>query len=77
MEINITIGGRSSGKSEYGQSGRGRPVKVLPRDHEFKMRMNAEEKALLDYLSEETNMSKTDVVIHALRFYKTLRFDKR
>lgn len=74
MEINITIGGRGSGKSGYG---RGRPVKVLPRNHEFKMRMNAEEKALLDYLSEETNMSKTDVVIHALRFYKTLRFDKR
>lgn len=55
---------------------RGRPVKGTSKKYRLEIRMGAEDKDILDELAIATGMSRSKIVLAALRLYYAMRFGK-
>lgn len=52
---------------------RGRPVYGKAKDDQYRLRMDSEERAMLEYLAEIDGISKSEVVRRSLRMYYNLK----
>lgn len=48
---------------------RGRPRKEMIKEHQYRIRMNVGERAMLDHLSEKTGKNRADILRDALKMY--------
>lgn len=57
---------------------RGRPTKDNKRDNSYKIRLNAEEKQMLEQISEWSGLTKADTIRTALfAYYDIAKYNKR
>lgn len=52
---------------------RGRPVYGKAKDDQFRLRMDSEEREILEYLSEKDMVSKSEIIRKSLRMYYNLK----